>query len=223
MNKSMETTNQLKGIIFDLDGTLGNTLPVVFAAFQSALKKFSGRQYTNEEIASYFGATEEGMIQQIVRSQWQDCLQSYLEEYEKEHAVCDQPFPGMETALSICKQQDIALAVVTGKGKYSTAISLRCMGLVNYFDIVETGSADGAIKPLSIQNVLKQWKIVPQSVAYLGDAPYDMQAAKEAGVIPLGAAWAETASFQLLDKMSPTRTFRTVDNFIDWIRGYCKS
>jgi phosphoglycolate phosphatase-like HAD superfamily hydrolase len=85
------------------------------------------------------------------------------------------------------------------------------------------GSADGAIKPLSIQNVLKKWNISPQYVAYVGDSPYDMQAAKEAGVIPLGAAWAETASLQLLDEMSPAATFHTVDNFIDWIGGYCKS
>lgn len=218
----MEPANQLKGIIFDLDGTLGNTLPVVFAAFQRALEKFSLRQYTNEEIAAYFGASEEGIIQQIVRSQWQDCLQSYLYEYEKAHAICDRPFPGIEAALNLCKQQNIALAVVTGKGLYSTAISLRCMGLVDCFDIVETGSADGAIKPLSIRNVLTRWNISPQYVAYVGDAPYDMQAAKEVGVMPLGAAWAETTSFKLLDEMSPVATFRSVENFIDWIRSYCE-
>ncbi len=45
-----------------------------------------------------------------------------------------------------------------------------------------------------------------------------MEAAKEVGVMPLAAAWAETSSFERLNEMAPVVTFRTVDSFIDWIR-----
>jgi pyrophosphatase PpaX len=90
--------------------------------------------------------------------------------------------------------------------------------LANYFDIVVTGSASGAIKPLAIQSVLSQWNLLPRHVAYVGDSAYDMEAAKEVGVIPLGAAWAETSSYECLVEMAPVATFRTVESFIDWIR-----
>lgn len=89
--------------------------------------------------------------------------------------------------------------------------------MVDYFDTVVIGSASGAIKPKAIESVLSQWQFLPHQVAYVGDAPYDMEAAKEIGVIPLGAAWAETSSYERLNAMAPVATFREVEHFIDWI------
>jgi pyrophosphatase PpaX len=214
----MGTSIKLQGIIFDLDGTLANTLPVCFTAFKAALHKFTGHQYTNQEIAAYFGASEEGVIKQMVQSQWQECFQAYLEEYEKAHITCEQPFPGILTALKLCQENNITLGVVTGKGKSGTDISLKYLNLLDYFDIVETGSIDGGIKPLSINKVLKKWNISPEKAAYIGDSPSDIIDAKEVGVMALGAAWAETASFEKLQEKSPLATFRTVESLLDWIR-----
>jgi pyrophosphatase PpaX len=213
----MNASIKLKGIIFDLDGTLGNTLPICFAAFRQAFRAFVNRHYTDEEITALFGPSEEGVIQRVVESQWQACLQTYLEEYEKAHVTCDKPFSGIEQALILCQQKNLPLAIVTGKGKHSAAISLRYLGLEDYFDFIETGSPDGGIKPLAIQTILTKWSILPQHVAYVGDSVHDMRDAKEVGVIPLGAAWAETASFEQLHAMAPVATFRTVESFIDWI------
>jgi phosphoglycolate phosphatase-like HAD superfamily hydrolase len=208
---------KLKGIIFDLDGTLGNTLPVCFAAFQAAFQKYAPRQYTNEEIATYFGPSEEGVIEKIVGSQWEPAFKVYLETYEKAHTICDQPFPGIEAALNLCQENNIALAVVTGKGELSADISLRYLNLIDYFDIVVTGSNEGGIKPFAIKTVLERWRVASECVAYVGDSPSDMTDAKEAGVIPLAAAWAETSSFERLQQMSPAAIFRTVESLIDWI------
>ena len=57
---------RLHGVIFDLDGTLGDTLPACFVAFRRALEGFSAREYTDAEIAALFGPSEEGMIQRLV-------------------------------------------------------------------------------------------------------------------------------------------------------------
>ena len=214
----MEAAIKLKGIIFDLDGTLGNTLPICFTAFRCAFEKFLGRRYTDQEITALFGPTEEGIIEGLVPSQSQACLRAYLDEYERAHTLFCATIPGIETALRLLKQSGTALAVVTGKGEHSAAISLQYLSLAHYFDNVFTGSSTGAIKPLAIQNVLSQWGISPHHVAYVGDSPYDIKAAKEVGVIPLGAAWAETTSYESLDEMAPVATFRTVESFIDWIR-----
>jgi len=84
---------KLDGMIFDLDGTLGDTLPVCFAAFRRALRGFSNRPYTDEEIAALFGPSEEGMIRQLVPDQWQACLKAYLVAYEEESAKKPNCFP----------------------------------------------------------------------------------------------------------------------------------
>jgi pyrophosphatase PpaX len=208
---------KLKGFIFDLDGTLGDTLPVCFAAYRHAFMEHLNRNYTDDEITALFGPSEDGIIQRLVPNQWQTCLQAYLDVYEKAHVQCAKPFAGIEDALRLLKQRRVVLAIVTGKGTCSAAISLKYLGIEHYFDVVETGSVDGAIKPLSIQKVLARWRVLPHEVAYVADTAYDMQAANEARVIPLGAAWATTSSVSSLDKFAPLATFSNVENFIDWI------
>jgi pyrophosphatase PpaX len=208
---------KLQGVIFDLDGTLGDTLPVCCEAYRRAFDEFLGRPFTDREIIALFGPTEEGIIQRLVPDRWQACLRTYLDTYEKVHVRYAQPFPGIEGALQLLRQRDVALAIVTGKGAHSAAISLRYLGLAHYFDAVETGSVEGAVKPLAIQKVVATWDVPLRQVAYVGDSAYDMEAAQEAGVIPLGAAWATTSDADSLNALIPLATFRSVESFIKWI------
>ena len=60
---------KLKGIMFDLDGTLGDTLPVCFASYRRVFREFLGCHYSDHEITALFGPTEEGIIQQLVPDQ----------------------------------------------------------------------------------------------------------------------------------------------------------
>jgi phosphoglycolate phosphatase-like HAD superfamily hydrolase len=59
-------TMSLQGVIFDLDGTLGDTLPVCFAAFRETFRHYLGREYSDREIRAMFGPTEEGIIQRMI-------------------------------------------------------------------------------------------------------------------------------------------------------------
>lgn len=214
---------RLAGVIFDLDGTLGDTLPVCFAAFRRALSRFSDRYYTDEEIAALFGPSEEGIIQRLVPDQWQACLETYLKEYEEESARNARLFSGIATALHLLRGRGVALAVVTGKGARSAAISVRHLNLAKHFDVVETGSPEGGVKPRSIRKILGKWGAPPHEVAYVGDAPSDIEAAREAGVIPLGAAWDATSSAERLSALGPLETFRSVEGFITWIEENVES
>jgi pyrophosphatase PpaX len=208
---------RLAGVIFDLDGTLGDTLPVCFAAFRRTLDEFSARHYTDKEIAGLFGPSEEGIIQRLVPDRWEACLKAYLTAYERESARNARLFPGIETALRLLKERGVALAIVTGKGSRSAAISLKDLGLAEHFDLVETGSPAGGIKPQAIRMLLSKWDVLPQQVAYVGDAPSDIEAAREAGVIPLAAAWDATSDPQALAASRPLVTFPKVEDFIEWI------
>lgn len=211
---------KLHGVIFDLDGTLGDTLPVCCAAFRRVLMEFVGREFADHEIMALFGPSEEGIIQRLVPDAWQACLQAYLREYDAAHGRYSRPFPGIHAALGALRERDVCLAIVTGKGGHSAAISLRHLGLAPHFPVVETGSAEGAVKPVAIRKVLARWGAPPAQVAYVGDAPYDMQAAREAGVMPLAAAWASTADPDTLRAQAPLAIFRTVERFAAWIEAH---
>ncbi|WP_081742054.1 MULTISPECIES: HAD hydrolase-like protein [Bacillaceae] len=54
----------IKAVLFDFDGTLADTLPVCFLAFESVFKKFDERDVTTEEIKSMFGPSETGIIRE---------------------------------------------------------------------------------------------------------------------------------------------------------------
>jgi pyrophosphatase PpaX len=207
---------RIEGFIFDLDGTLGDTLPVCYAAFQHVFAEYLGRQYTDAEVAALFGPSEEGILQKLMPDRWESGMQSYLEAYERAHGDYT-AFPGLERALHYLKERGVPMAIVTGKGMRSAAISLKYLGLASYFEMIEAGSAGGAVKPQAMQKVLTQWGMSPEHVACVGDAPSDVRAAKQVGAIPLGAAWAATTSAARLSAEEPLFIFHNVEDFMAWI------
>jgi pyrophosphatase PpaX len=207
----------LRGVIFDLDGTLVNTLPVCYAAFRDAFQAYLGREFTNEEIAATFGPSEEGSIQRLVPDQWEACLKVFLEAYEAHHTLCTEPFPGVLDMLHLLRERRIPYAVVTGKGPHSAEISLRRTGLTPLVEILEAGSPQGGIKPECIGKIIAQWAIPRETVIYVGDAPSDVPAARKAGVAAIAAAWAETAPVEQLEQMQPDALFRSVPEFTRWL------
>jgi phosphoglycolate phosphatase/pyrophosphatase PpaX len=204
-------------VIFDLDGTLADTIPVCCAAFRAALREHTGRVWHDAEIVALFGPSEEGIIRDIVGDSWEQCLETYLAAYEREHVTCPDAFDGVSELLDGLRRCGIRLGVVTGKGARSAAISLRLLGLVDVFDPIETGSPDGAVKPDALRRIAAHWGLDPARIAYVGDAPTDVHDARDAGVLPLAAAWASTADREALEAAAPYRLFTGVDQFAEWI------
>jgi phosphoglycolate phosphatase-like HAD superfamily hydrolase len=210
---------QLDGMIFDLDGTLTDTFAVCFTAFRETISAATGRCPTDDEIYAHFGPSEEGMFQRWAPDRWEECLRLYLAAYEREHRLTGRTFPGIETALGLLRERGIPLAVVTGKGPHSAAISLAQLGLVPYFDCIETGSPKGSVKVRCIEKVLSRWRAMPDRVAYLGDAVSDIEASRAVGVLPLGAAWEKRSDAAALRALKPLVVFEAVPEFIQWIEA----
>lgn len=208
---------RLDGIIFDLDGTLTDTLVVCFPVFRQVLHQFTGRHFTDDEIMACFGPSEEGMLQRWVPQRWEECLRMYLDLYRIEHGRVGRVFPGIETALALLRERHIPMAVVTGKGAQSAAISLTQLGLTGFFDCVETGSPEGSVKCRCLRKILERWNVTADQVAYLGDVPSDIEAARAVGILPLGAAWEPRSDPQALRAMKPLALFAAVPDFIRWI------
>ena len=207
----------LQGVIFDLDGTVGNTLPVCFAAFREVFQTYLGRTCSDKEIRAMFGPTEEGMIEQAIPERFDEAFAAYLAAYEKAHGNCPEPFPGIRQVVEVLQQRGVRRAIVTGKGPHSAAISLRVLGLADAFERVEAGSPDGNVKPRNMRRVIEGWGLDSATIASVGDAPSDIRAAREAGIIPLAAAWAATTDVEALTALRPQVTFRRVDQFSEWI------
>jgi len=66
--------------------------------------------------------------------------------------MCPTPFEGIENILKMLKEKGVHIAMVTGKGKRSTAVSLEQFRLSHYFEIIETGIINGPSKPYVLQH-----------------------------------------------------------------------
>jgi phosphoglycolate phosphatase-like HAD superfamily hydrolase len=211
-------SRSLSGMIFDLDGTLTDTVPISFAAFRTAVAQFTDRRFTDAELVCFFGPSEDGILRQLLPQHWQRCFECYLEEYAARHAGRTVLFPGIETALDLLAESDMRLAIVTGKAQRATVFTLEHTNILRFFDAIEAGSAEGGIKPRSIRKVLARWGLQESRVAYLGDTIYDMQAASAVGVTGIGAAWGGTGGVDELKAAGAALTFATVEGFVGWLR-----
>jgi len=211
---------KLKGILFDLDGTLADTLPVCIQAYQATVEHFGNWTPGDEEIMHYFGTSEEGILERFFPGQLNNTLPYFLNCYDKLHTEkCLNLFPGIDKALALLALKHIQTAIVTGKGSHSAAISMRLLGLDRWINIVQPGFPDKADKPYSIRKVIDRWGIQPGEAAYIGDTPYDMHASQEVGLLPIGAAWASTSTLGLDDSAPTYKIFKNTKDFIGWVES----
>ncbi|MFB9328967.1 HAD family hydrolase [Paenibacillus aurantiacus] len=211
----------LKTIIFDLDGTIGNTLPLCIAAFKAAIEPHAGRTLTDQEIIDTFGPSEEGTVHALIPEAYDQGVEDYLVHYKELHPMCAEPFEGIVDILEFAKRSGIRLALVTGKGRRSTDITLNVFGLDSYFEIVETGSPQGPRKVQGIERVLQQLGIAQDESIYVGDAPSDVDASRQAGVPIVAAAWAETSDPAVLHAKGPDQLFTSVADFRAYLDQRC--
>lgn len=213
---------QIHGAIFDLDGTLGDTLPVCYQAFRHVFREFEGVTYSNEEIARMFGPSEKGIFQKRLPDKWESAWRAYLDRYAQFHPQYAKRFPGIEQALGLFNENSIPLGIVTGKGMESAEISLNELGLAPYFEVIEAGDDERGVKPQAIKRILRIWDLPGEKVIYVGDVPYDIRSAREAGAIPIAANWSNTRSREELQSEGPAAIFTTISEFINWLISACR-
>jgi len=209
---------KLKAIIFDLDGTLANTLPLCISAFRKSIEPLAGREVSDAEIIATFGPSEEGTIMALAPNHYDKGVSDYLRIYEESHDMCPSPFDGIPELLDKLQEKGIRTAMVTGKGRKSAEISLIRFGVAHHFELLETGIPGGPSKPKGIKAILKQWSdLGNDEIIYVGDAPSDITACRETGIAIVAAAWAETAEPELLIPLQPDELFYTIADFSDWL------
>lgn len=123
---------KIKAVIFDLDGTLANTLPLCIEAFRQSVEPLINRSISDAEIIATFGPSEEGTIMALAPDHYDKGVADYLYFYKNLHGMCPKPFDGIKELLVALKNKEVHVAMVTGKGKYSTAISLQYFALTHF-------------------------------------------------------------------------------------------
>lgn len=210
---------KLRGLIFDLDGTLADTMLVCLGAFQETLQHYGEKRISLQELYPLFGPSEEGILRFLLPEQAGEAYSHFLILYERLHQECTAPFPGIETLLDDLRSRGMRIAIATGKSAETAEISMRKLGLSSRVELLESGFVDRGDKPELIRRVLQEWQMPANQAAYVGDVLSDLHAARQAGVVPIGAAWAETSGLRAIAEEDGWLIFKRIQDFSAWIQG----
>ena len=182
-------------IIFDLDGTLLNTLADLAAATNHALAEHKLPQRTTDEVRLFVGNGIHKLIERAVPAdtpaELQEAVFASFNRYYKEHcADSTRPYEGVPQLLQQLRTAGCRTAIVSNKADYGVQALAK-----QYFDgqlDAACGERAGIAKkpaPDMLLAIMQQLKAEPASTIYIGDSDTDLDTARNAGVACIGACW----------------------------------
>ncbi len=211
----------LRCVIFDLDGTLVRTNELIYASFNHLMERHLGRRMEPAEIVALFGPPEEGAIEKVFGPERTPALmEELLGFYAAQHSTLADVHEGIEEVLRFLKERGIRLALFTGKGRWTTGITLGAFGLDGFFDLVVTGNDVERHKPdpEGIRLALDRFGLRPSQALMVGDSVSDAKAGHAAGVRVASVLW-DAHDPEGVRAANSTCTFDSVGSFHAWLRA----
>lgn len=180
-------------VLFDLDGTLLNTTPLILSSFLHTLRCHCPEKEIGEpEVMACLG---EPLWDQMVRFGGEERAEAMVQTY-REHNVAHhddlvEAFPGVPEVLVELQKQGLDMAVVSNKQRQTVEMGLRLCQLEEFFaEVICFGEAKKA-KPdgAPIRLAMDRLQAKPATTLMVGDSKYDLLAAQDADVSGAGVAW----------------------------------
>jgi len=208
---------KFEGIIFDIDGTLTSTNELIFASFNHIAKKYLDKTFSDKEITALFGPPEDVIIKQFCGERFEEGKKDYYDFYTENHHMADL-YPGIIDILRNLKQKNILISIYTGKGRESSVITLKKLGIFDYFDLIITGDDVKNHKPSpeGINIFIEKFNLDRNKVLMIGDSTGDIKAAREAGVRIASVVWDSYSKDKVL-KSGSDYLFHSVDELKEFL------
>lgn len=182
-------------IIFDLDGTLLNTLDDLRDSLNFALTKHGYETKTLEEVRSFVGNGVQNLVQRALpihssEEDIQKCLATFKEHYNKNMQNKTRPYDGIKELLIELNKNNYKLAIVSNKFDAAVKeLSNDYFGDLISIAIGESATVKRKPAPDSVFAVLKELGSDINEAIFIGDSETDVQTAKNAGLPCVGVTW----------------------------------
>jgi pyrophosphatase PpaX len=178
-------------VLFDFDGTVVDSGGIILASMRHATETVLARSYSEQELmANVGGPGLEAQMEAFAPDRVEELVRVYRAHNEPLHDELE-AFVGMQAALISLRNEGRRLGLVTAKRRATVDLAFARLPIAHLFDIVVGGDETTLHKPhpAPLLLALERLGAAADQSAYVGDSPYDMQAAKAGGLFAVGVTW----------------------------------
>lgn len=193
----------LQAVLFDLDGTLVDTIPLILDSFRHATRTVLGQPVADDVLARNIGiplaiqlcefTDDDAVADQLI--------QAYREHNRFHHDARVRLFDGTAEALSAIAGRGIPMGVVTSKAREIAMRGLDLFDLGSFFKVIITMDDVDRFKPdpFPLLKAAEVMGVAIGATAYVGDSHHDVDAARRAGALAIAAPWGVSTRERLLE------------------------
>ena len=191
MSGADQSSLPYRAVVFDLDGTIVDSVELIIVSFQHAIREVLGREASRDESIANVGRPLREQMVMLSPEHADELVAVYREFNHREHDRMLTLYDGILNLLHTLQVGGVKLGLVTSKSRYTTQMAFDLTGIESYFDeaICADESPRNKPSPDPILLCLARLAVPPAQAAYIGDSPSDIQAAIAAGVHAIGVTW----------------------------------
>jgi pyrophosphatase PpaX len=200
-------------VVFDLDGTLVDTIGLIVASYQHAFTTVLGREEDETMIRSWIGQPLIRGFRAIDAEHADELLSTYLAWNHANTERLIRRYAGIDTLLADLRGAGVQVAAATSKLRAPAQEAVRLAGLTAYLDVLVTMEDTDVHKPHPAPLLLAVERLgaVPGEAVYVGDAVVDVRAARNAEMAAVGVTWGAGTPEEVVEAQ-PDVVAHTVDD-----------
>jgi HAD superfamily hydrolase (TIGR01509 family) len=206
-----------KAILFDLDGTLLDSVSAILLANELIFKEMDS-EYDEPLIRSLIGIPLEVQADILMKGREKEYITGYRRLYWQHQNKSIDLFPGTSQMLDELKNRGYLTGVVTSKAGIEVLKVLDSTGIADKFDLII--SADDVENPKPhpepLLKAIEALNVSADEALYVGDSFFDADSAIAANIKPVGVSWGARTKEDMASKCNEA-VFDTWQDFLDWL------
>jgi pyrophosphatase PpaX len=207
-------------VLLDLDGTVIDSVALIRESHRHAVRRVLGLELPDERLVANVGRPLPEQMRHFSTEHVEPLLEAYQEWNEANTTRLLRAYEDLDAALVHLRDRGVRLGIVTSKRARMVALAWDVLPLHGLFDVVITADDTDRHKPdpEPIRIALERLGADAGSAAFVGDAPFDIQAGNAAGVHTVGVTWGFFTRAQL-EPEAPDEIVDTVAELEAYVLG----
>jgi pyrophosphatase PpaX len=204
-------------LLFDLDGTVVDSGAIILASMRHATREVLGRDIEDAELLQAVGGPGlEAQMAVFAPERVEELVRVYRAHNEPLHDELE-ACAGIEDVLVRLHEEGRRLGVVTAKRRATVELAFARVPIAHLFETVVGGDETEKHKPdpEPLLEAARRMGVSPSDCAYVGDSPFDIRAAKAAGMYAVAVTWGRIHDRSLLEQEEPDTIVETAEELLE--------